>query len=202
MTVIKYQTKTQYKFSVCIFLPSLQSVVCILYQVCSLHSAFCTDRTGIAVFVRNKNKSGKQRLFFQNCDFITQYLLIKKQETQKRSHNHLNKSVTKHLSTVTFLTFFVEACRYVGKTLPLEFNLQYRRHLNNNANKYLDSDNAFSYSSQLAEKKSFFFTMVYKRLLFTYFLFFVREKEPIQCSSGHQLSSLVASCKMEKTPSS
>ena len=153
MTVIKYQTKTQYKFSVCIFLPSLQSVVCILYQVCSLHSAFCTDRTGIAVFVRNKNKSGKQRLFFQNCDFITQYLLIKKQETQKPSHNHLNKSVTKHLSTVTFLTFFVEACRYVGKTLPLEFNLQYRRHLNNNANKYLDSDNAFSYSSQLAEKK-------------------------------------------------
>ena len=118
MTVIKYQTKTQYKFSVCIFLPSLQSVVCILYQVCSLHSAFCTDRTGIAVFVRNKNKSGKQRLFFQNCDFITQYLLIKKQETQKRSHNHLNKSVTKHLSTVTFLTFFVEACRYGGKHCP------------------------------------------------------------------------------------
>ena len=55
---------------------------------------------------------------------------------------------------MTFLTFFVEACRYVGKTSPLEFNLQNRRHLNNNANKYLDSDNAFSYSSQLAEKKA------------------------------------------------
>ena len=41
--------------------------------------------------------------------------------------------------------------------------------------------------------------MVYRGLLFTCFLFFVREKEPIQCTSGHQLSSLVASCKMEKT---
>ena len=60
----------------------------------------------------------------------------------------------------------------MGKTLPLELNLQYRRHLNNNANKYLNSDNAFSYSSQFAGKKTFFFTMVYKGLLFIYFLFF------------------------------
>ena len=70
---------------------------------------------------------------------------------------------------MTFLTFFVEACRYVGKTLLLEFNLQYRRHLNNNANKYLDSDNAFSYSSQLAEKKSFWFTNVSCLHIFFFF---------------------------------
>ena len=41
----------------------------------------------------------------------------------------------------------------MGKTWPLELNLQYRSHLNNNANKYLDSDHAFSNSSQFAEKK-------------------------------------------------
>ena len=45
--VITYQTKKQYKFS-----------VCILYPVCSLQSAFCTDRIGIAVLVRASLKSG------------------------------------------------------------------------------------------------------------------------------------------------
>ena len=33
-------------------------LVCILYPVCSLQSAFCTDRIGIAVFVRASLKSG------------------------------------------------------------------------------------------------------------------------------------------------
>ena len=32
-------------------------LVCILYPVCSLQSAFCTDRIGIAVFVRASLKS-------------------------------------------------------------------------------------------------------------------------------------------------
>ena len=32
-------------YSVCIFVPSLKSAVCILYPVCSLQSAFCTDRS-------------------------------------------------------------------------------------------------------------------------------------------------------------
>ena len=53
--VISYQTKKQYKFSVC----SLHLyLVCILYPVCSLQSAFFTDRIGIAVFVRASLKSG------------------------------------------------------------------------------------------------------------------------------------------------
>ena len=51
--VITYQTKKQYKFSVCI-----SYLVCILYPVCSLQSAFCTDRIGIAVLVRASLKSG------------------------------------------------------------------------------------------------------------------------------------------------
>ena len=53
--VITYQTKKQYKFSVCILYP-----VCSLHFVpgCSLQSAFCTDRTGIAVFVWTSLKSG------------------------------------------------------------------------------------------------------------------------------------------------
>ena len=46
--------------------------------------------------------------FFRIVIFITQYLFIKKQETQVES-NHLKNSVTKNLSTVTFLTFFVNA---------------------------------------------------------------------------------------------
>ena len=45
--VITYQTKKQYKFS-----------VCILYPVCSQQSAFFNDRIGIAVFVRVSLKSG------------------------------------------------------------------------------------------------------------------------------------------------
>ena len=45
--VIPYQTKKQYKFS-----------VCILYPVCSQQSAFFNDRIGIAVFVRASLKSG------------------------------------------------------------------------------------------------------------------------------------------------
>ena len=45
----------KYKFSVC----SLHLyLVCILYPVCSLQSAFFTDRIGIAVFVRASLKSG------------------------------------------------------------------------------------------------------------------------------------------------
>ena len=48
-----YLTKKQYKFSVCIFYP-----VCSLYFVPGLQSAFCTDRIGIAVFVRASLKSG------------------------------------------------------------------------------------------------------------------------------------------------
>ena len=45
--VITYQTKKQYKFS-----------VCILYPVCSPQSAFYTDRIGIPVFVRASLKPG------------------------------------------------------------------------------------------------------------------------------------------------
>ena len=47
----------KYKFSVC----SLHLyLVCILYPVCSLQSAFFTDRIGIAVFVRASLKSGQK----------------------------------------------------------------------------------------------------------------------------------------------
>ena len=47
--------KKQHKFSFC----SLHLyLVCILYPVCSLQSAFFTDRIGIAVFVRASLKSG------------------------------------------------------------------------------------------------------------------------------------------------
>ena len=35
-----------------------RSAVCILCPVCSLQSAFCTDRIGIAVLVRASLKSG------------------------------------------------------------------------------------------------------------------------------------------------
>ena len=35
-----------------------QSAVCILYPVCSMHSAFCTDRIDFNVFVRASLKSG------------------------------------------------------------------------------------------------------------------------------------------------
>ena len=59
MTCYTYQTKKQYTFLVCILYP-----VCSLHFVPSLHivpglqSAFCTDRIGIAVFVRASLKSG------------------------------------------------------------------------------------------------------------------------------------------------
>ena len=52
--------KYKYKFSVCILYPfcSLHFVPSLhLYPVCSLQSAFCTDRIGIAVFVRASLKS-------------------------------------------------------------------------------------------------------------------------------------------------
>ena len=48
-------TRKQYKLSVYIL-----SAVCILYLVCGLQSAFCTDRIDIAVFVRASLKSAQK----------------------------------------------------------------------------------------------------------------------------------------------
>ena len=87
----------------------------------------------------------------------------------------------------------------MGKTWPLELNLQYRRHLNNNANKYLDSDHAFSNSSQFAEKKNLLLYLGLQRSLVYMFSLFRQRKGAHPMYIRHKLSSLVASCKMEKT---
>ena len=71
--------------------------------------------------------------------------------------------------------------------------------LNNNANKYLDSDNAFSYSSQFTGKKNLLLYHGLQRSLVYIFPLFRQRKGAHPMYIRHKLSSLVASCKMKKT---
>ena len=108
----------------------INSQSAFFYPVCSLQFAFCAQSafcTRSAVSSLHFVLTGLVLLFLFEIKinevardyFYKSNISLTRSKKRKSSHNHLNNSVTKHLSTVTFLTYFVDAWLICGENMAL-----------------------------------------------------------------------------------